>query len=233
MKNKISLLLSVAILSSLLLVGFAWGAAPSVTQPTGIQEHSQLAPGSLDAATLAPEEISGLEWMVEEEKLAHDVYVALYELWGQNTFLTISGSEAKHVESVRGLLAAYGLEDPSANLAAGEYADAELQALYETLVAQGSQSLLEALRVGAAIEEIDILDLQERLGQTDEAEIRQVYTNLMNASGNHLRAFVRQIERQSGATYEPQYLSEEAYAEIVGAPSGGQRQGRSGGRRCR
>jgi len=53
--------------------------------------------------------------------------------------------------------------------------------LYDQLVA-------DALRVGAAVEEIDILDLEERIAQTDKAEIQLVYENLAKGSRNHLRA---------------------------------------------
>ena len=40
----------------------------------------------------------------------------------------------------------------------------------ELLVVQGSRSGIDALKVGAAIEEIDILDLEERLAQTDKED---------------------------------------------------------------
>jgi len=47
--------------------------------------------------------------------------------------------------------------------------------------------LADALKVGAAIEEIDILDLQTRVAQTDNADIPLAYNNLMNGSSNHRR----------------------------------------------
>ena len=53
----------------------------------------------------------------------------------------------------------------------------------------GAQSLGNALKVGAAIEEIDILDLQEYMKIIEERAIRQVYENLLKGSENHLRAF--------------------------------------------
>jgi hypothetical protein len=98
--------------------------------------------------------------------------------------------------------------------AAGEFVDEELQALYDQLVDQGSQSLVEALKVGAAIEEIDILDLEAYLSQTENADIQRVYESLVRGSRNHLRAFVSSLERQ-GVEYERTYLSPEAYDEIV------------------
>ena len=42
--------------------------------------------------------------------------------------------------------------------------------------ARGSQSLAEALKVGAAIEEIDILDLEKSLAQDDNADIHRFST---------------------------------------------------------
>jgi hypothetical protein len=71
--------------------------------------------------------------------------------------------------------------------------------------------------VGAAIEEIDILDLQARLSQADNADIQQVFNNLLNGSYNHLRAFVSSLGAQTGEAYQPQYLSAEAYQAIIGA----------------
>ena len=91
-----------------------------------------------------------------------------------------------------------------------------LQALYNELITHGSQSLAEAIQVGGAIEEIDILDLQERLAQIDNTDIQQVFTNLLNGSYNHLRAFVSNLKIQTGETYQPQYLSAEAYQAIIG-----------------
>jgi len=51
---------------------------------------------------------------------------------------------------------------PGRRKALGEFTDADLQALYDQLIRQGNESAADALKVGLAIEEIDILDLQER-----------------------------------------------------------------------
>jgi hypothetical protein len=131
------------------------------------------------------------------------------------------------------LLDRYALTDPA--LDAGKFTDPTLQALYDQLVAQGSVSLADALKVGAAIEEIDILDLQTRLAQTDNADIQQVYNNLMNASYSHLNAFSGALTQQTGEVYQPQYLSAEAYQAIAagatgnGGSHGANGQGNSGG----
>ena len=177
-------------------------------------------PGVAQVGTLSDEEIAGLFFMREEEKLAHDVYVTLYEQWGLQLFQNIARSETVHTETIRALLERYGLDDPVAGNAVGVFANADLQALYDQLVEQGNASLEDALGVGAAIEEIDILDLQERLAQTTAADIRLAYENLMAGSGNHLRAFVGTLERWTGETYQPQYMDSEAYQAIMAGQSG-------------
>ena len=172
------------------------------------------------AGDLSQEEADALAFMVEEEKLARDVYNALYATWGSTTFQSIATSEQMHMDAIKNLLAVYGLTDPSSSQA-GVFTNPDLQSLYNQLVASGKQSLAEAFKVGGAIEEIDILDLQERLAQTDNADIQQVFNNLLKGSSNHLRAFVNALQMQTGVVYQPQYMSAEAYQAIVSTTTGG------------
>ena len=173
--------------------------------------------------------------MREEEKLARDVYLALYDIWGVPIFQNIAGSEQAHMDSVLMLLDQYGLSDPAAGKEAGEFTNALFQSLYEQLVEQGSLSQADALTVGATIEELDIVDLEERLAQTDNEYIIQVYGNLLAGSDNHLRAFVSNLERQTGELYQPVYLTQDAYQAIMngaaerGGSSGGYGGGSDGG----
>jgi hypothetical protein len=148
-------------------------------------------------------EIEGLAFMREEEKLARDVYLVLYDQWNIPIFQNI-------------LIERFGIEDPAVGNGVGEFTNPDLQALYDQLVSQGSQSLADALKVGAAIEEIDILDLEERLAQTDKGDIIMVYEKLLKGSRNHLRSFTNTITQQTGETYVPQYLSLDAYGAIIG-----------------
>ena len=190
---------------------------------------SNLDLAQISSETLSEDEAAGLLFMREEEKLAHDVYMALYAQWQLPIFQNIAGSEQTHTDAVVQLLTRYGLDDPAAGLAAGEFTDPTLQSLYDQLVAQGSVSLEAALRVGAAIEEIDILDLEERLSQTDKADIQRVYGNLLAGSRNHLRAFVGTLEQQTGTSYTPQYLTQTAYDAIMSGTTGRGNSRNSGG----
>lgn len=171
-------------------------------------------------AALSATEEEALLYMREEEKLARDVYTALYAQWGLPIFQNIASSEQTHMDSILTLLQRYNLADP-AQAAAGVFTNPTLQSLYTDLVARGSESLAAALRVGAAIEEIDILDLQNRLASVENADVAQVFQNLLQGSGNHLRSFVEMLERQAGEAYTPQYLSADAFAEILNTAGAG------------
>lgn len=176
--------------------------------------------------TLTEEEVAGLLFMREEEKLAHDVYMTLYELWGQPIFNNIAASEQIHTDTVKFLLDKYEIPDPAEVSPLGQFSDQDLQALYDQLVEMGSASLADALTVGTAVEEIDILDLEKYLAQTESVDLIQVYENLLAGSKNHLRSFVSSLERQTGEIFQPQYLSQDAYDEIM---SGSFESGRGGG----
>ena len=180
----------------------------------------------IPASDLNDVEAASLLFMREEEKLARDVYNTLYSVWGQPTFQNIAASEQAHMDEVKVLLDRYGLTDPA--LAPGQFTDANLQALYDQLVAQGSTSIADALKVGAAIEEIDILDLQTRLTQTDNADIQMVFNNLMNGSYNHLKSFTGVLMQQTGEVYQPQYLSADVYQSILSGTTGNGNQGSNG-----
>ncbi len=176
------------------------------------------------------EEIADLRFMREEEKLAYDVYTELYGQYGLKIFTNISSSELRHTEAVKLLLDRYELEDPVGDNGPGVFTNEDLQALYDDLIESGSQSLTDALLVGLAIEEIDILDLEEAMTKTELPAILLVYGNLLKGSHNHLRAFVSVYESQTGEIYEPRWLSQDAYDAILSEDSG---QGRRGGRRGR
>jgi len=169
---------------------------------------------------LSKKEIEGLIFMREEEKLARDVYALLYSEWGQRIFLNISKSEDTHTTAVKSILDRYDIPDPVGEDTPGEFTDSTLSQLYHTLVEAGRQSLIDGLKVGAAIEEIDILDLRHQLDEVvDNEDIIFVYENLLKGSENHLRAFVRNLERQ-GVDYQPQHLSKTDYQAIITSAAG-------------
>jgi hypothetical protein len=149
---------------------------------------------ALAQGVLTPAEEAGLLQMREEEKLARDVYLKMYALYGKTIFSNIIESEQRHMDAVKGLLDRYDLEDPAANNDPGVFTDQNIQGLYDKLCAKGILSLKDALEVGVIIEELDIADLGELLEQTNKRDIKRVYGNLLEGSSNHLAAFKDQLD---------------------------------------
>jgi hypothetical protein len=170
-------------------------------------------------APLTQDETAGLLFMREEEKLAHDVYIYFFNLYGENIFNRIANSEQRHTDAILGLINFYGLTDP-ALATPGSFTNADLQTLYTTLINQGSTSIADALAVGALIEELDILDLDAELLNTSNENLIKVYGNLLKGSHNHLRAFVKALDF-NGVTYVPQLLDPAAYELIITSSNNG------------
>jgi len=140
-------------------------------------------------ASLTNMEKSTMIYIREEEKLARDVYIKMYEVWGATIFSNISVSEQRHMDAVLNLLIKYGVPDPALSNPVGVFTNADLQQLYTDLVSQGTESLLDAFYVGRAIEIMDIDDLEGAMEETNKADLDNVYGNLLNGSYNHLDAF--------------------------------------------
>jgi hypothetical protein len=167
-------------------------------QPSQIQDQnsSQMQDGSqaeeLPAAELSEDEKAGLLFMIEEEKMARDVYEYLYAKWELKIFDNISRSEQQHMDAVKTLLDKYQLAYSSTLEERGRFENAELQALYDALIASGESSVVEALEVGKLIEETDIQDLQALIEEVPE-DVASVYQNLLEGSYNHLSAFENKL----------------------------------------
>ncbi len=97
------------------------------------------APPPVSSMALTDTEADGLTFMREEEKLAHDLYVALDDMYGLPIFANIARSESMHMNAMLTLLEAYGLPDPADGMQAGEFDDPTLQALYDDLLARGQE----------------------------------------------------------------------------------------------
>ena len=151
---------------------------------------------------LPPEVAAELTYMREEEKLAHDVYAyldAFYEVRepGANIFGRIAMSEARHAAALANQLAAWGLPDPAYE-EAGRFADPDLQAMYDSLVALGEEGTTEALTAGVVIETRHLADLSYAI-QLSLAypDLVKVYSNLLASSESHLAAFDKVLARGS------------------------------------
>lgn len=156
-------------------------------------ESHGIAPLSAKDASNNSETAKELAYLLEEEKLAHDVYQAMYDKWGARVFGNIKGSETMHGDMVWAVMESRSLSDPR-KTEFGKFTNPELQTLYDQLIARGNQSVTDAYKVGVSIEEKDIADLKETLAKLDakDTDVKDVIDNLIRSSENHLRAFSRQ-----------------------------------------
>lgn len=198
-----------------------------------------------DDSGLDSAEETHLVFMREEEKLARDVYLTLAQWYPyQTVFDTIaSRSEQTHTDLMRDELEVFGIEDPnpdtnqlpeSIGVFTGEVYGGYFSEKFAELTGRGSASELEALYVGAFIEELDMHDIAEcpqvivdmdndigdgecGLNSTDEIVLIDAYSTLLDGSENHLRSFVGRIEAVIGiGNYEAQYLSQQEVDSILG-----------------
>ena len=132
-----------------------------------------------------------LTFIVQEEKLAHDLYVQLASTSGAQQFQNVLNSESTHISLVQGLLTTYNIVDPTVGLAEGEFVNQDLQALYDSLLASGSVDRAGAIAAGIAVEEKDIADIEVMLASDLPSDVASVLERLLSGSQNHLAAFLR------------------------------------------
>ena len=189
----------------------------------GNEENCTGLPSSVESAlnsekSILSEELANtISYMGNEERLAYDVYNRLYSEWGTKQFTNIATkSEYKHITAVQELVQKYKMSDdtnftnidlpalgymntPIEEMKAGTYDIAKIQNLYDDLVAKGSISEVEALKVGCMVEVTDIDDLDKYLKIAEESnatDVKEVFTFLRDGSYNHYWAFDKGLTKK-------------------------------------
>lgn len=171
---------------------------------------------AIEPSPLSETDTADVLFLREEEKFARDVYLTLAERWQLPIFANIAGAEQRHMDLVLLMLETYGLEDPVVDDEIGAFTDSWLDAQFDVLTAAGEVSLIEALFVGATIEDMDLADLLEITANTQNRHLALVAHNLAKGSRNHLRAFVKALAAQ-GETYTQQYLDQATFEAVLAA----------------
>ena len=177
--------------------------------------------GFAQASLLTSSEQEDILFMLEEEKMARDVYLAYQDKWDITVFKHISEAEQRHVDWLVALADDEGIWYPEAlvNNKNGVFVNKEIQKMYDDFIKEGSASLENALQQGAKLEEVDIKDLRDRIAKTKNNTILNIYTRLENASNHHLQAFVKQLKKQ-GVDYQPIILDQATYNEVMQTTKG-------------
>lgn len=128
--------------------------------------------------------------LINDEYKAQAEYEALIEEFGVvNPFARIVKAEARHIDALETLFDAYDFDIPEDN--GDKYA-----------VVPDSLEEAYAIGVEAEIANIDLYEDYLKLDLPEDVE--RVFTNLMNASENHLRAFENAVEGNVGTGMGPQ-----------------------------
>ncbi len=170
--------------------GQGMGGQRGQMQGMGQEGIAAVAPGSLGVASA--DLAAQLAYLIQEEKLAHDIYVLAASKYGVNVFENISKSETTHQTAIGSLLAGYSLADPTVGLAPGAFLDPSVQKLYDELALRVNSSQEQAVEVGVLIEKTDIADLQKVVNASPREQVTTVLQRLIAASQRHLQAFERQ-----------------------------------------
>lgn len=163
-----------------------FGANPM--QGTGICLTTDSTP-ALDAEVTA-----GLLYMIEEEKMARDLYDAFFEQTGNLVFDRISNSEQRHLDSLLNVAEQAGIDTSALSTTAGVFTNTELQSMYDSLLASGDDSLESALQAAITVEQTDIADLASYGADSELGILGIVYAHLEQASENHLAAFTLRLD---------------------------------------
>ncbi len=164
-----ALSLSTTLLASLWLAPISQAATPKVTATQKAQ----------------------LIYIIQEEKLARDVYAALAAKGYSQKFGNITPSEQTHMDLLAGILKTYGIANPTTGLKAGVYKDKTLTALYAKIMSTATKSSADAIAAGVLIEKTDIADIEKMLKGFTQADIKSVLNSLLSGSEQHLAAFSR------------------------------------------
>ena len=184
-----------------------------------VQSGSLVDLSNYPLSTLTDELKNAMAHMGNEERLAYDVYMNLYNYHQENSDTSIyqlyniaQNSEKRHIATVQELVQRYDLnasdidvvddnitEDNNMSndlilddMPSGVYDIPEIQELYDSLYEKGIHSQQDALEVGCMVEVTDINDLDSyiSLAQNSSAsDAEAVFTALRKGSYNHYWAF--------------------------------------------
>ena len=146
---------------------------------------------SANAVNLTSAQKGKLQYLIEEEKLARDVYSYFLAKVTTQRFSNIVKSEQTHMDEISNLLTTYKISNPTTGKAAGEFKNKSLANLYKKLISEGSTSTIAAFGVGVKVEKMDLADLKSIRKLFSQSDILAGLDLLEKGSQNHLAAFIR------------------------------------------
>jgi len=157
---------------------------------------SNISSNSIKPNSSSNEVKKSLEYMYEEERLAKEVYLSIYQKQPVRQLYRIAtNSETRHISAVEALARKYGVRLYPQRV--GVYRNPHIQSLFNSLYAKGVRSQKDALEVGCMVEVTDIDDLNRYIATAQRAgasDVVQTYEFLRRGSYNHYWAFDRGLK---------------------------------------
>lgn len=151
--------------------------------------------------SLTGQELQGLLYMAEKQKLHRDVYMAMDERTAIPLFNELYLGDAKNFDLISATIEAYGQENPVLNRGVGDFRRAEVQALYDEFINTVNNDLIEMLTFAVRMEEGTLEDIRNFMEQVDgNPDIRQLYTELLTGSYAQLDALDAEMKRHGTAS---------------------------------
>ena len=135
---------------------------------------------------LVQEMKDSLTYMKDEERLASDLYLNLYNYYKNYSDLEIkqlnniaTNTENDQISIIKSLVKRYDLnssEPQDVNISRGVYENQVIQDLYDKFYAIGQNSQEEALKVGCMVEVTDINDLDKYISLAKESNATDIET---------------------------------------------------------
>lgn len=155
-------------------------------------------------------------YLLEQEKLAHDVYRSLDTMWVTDIFNRVANEEYQHVGKLSAVAAEFMINVPNHfnEYPMGQFIDTKLRRLYGELMAAANFSLEDAYRACAALEERKMYDLKVALKEPNFELENLTYKALLLGSEDNFKVFVRALN-ELNAAYTPVLLSPAEYETLT------------------
>lgn len=155
-------------------------------------------------------------YLLEQEKLAHDVYRTLDTMWVTDIFNRVANEEYQHVSKLSAVAAEFMINVPNHfnEYPIGQFIDTKLRRLYGELMHAANFSLEDAYRACATLEERKIVDLKMALKEPNFELENLTYKALLVGSEDNFKVFVRALNELNTA-YTPVLLSPAEYEALT------------------
>lgn len=154
--------------------------------------------------------------LILKEKFLRDIYIRLFEFWGEPILEKAYAIKHKHFISLVLLAKKYDVINPTNNLAIGEFNDATLNSQFASAVTTGTDTAYKGLRLLARLEELNIELLTSYITSTNKQEVKDLLKQVREDSIVALQKLAARLEVITGSNYVAQVLPQSVVDKLLG-----------------